>query len=321
MPIVLLDLAVGERHGAAAPTDPWPQPVSPAEAIQLSNLARGAGVTAIRILDTAPRSAIVDPTVTAAYLTAAVKGLGVIVDAATTHNAPYNLARRVGTLDRATDGRAGLVLHPGFGDEVSDAVTSDPLDAHPTARWAEYADVLTRLWDGFPAAALIGDQEGGVVVDDGLIRTVDYDGRFYRVTGPLDGPSSRQGRPVLMASDVDTLGWASVAAIADAVVVDERDAVDAAAQLQVAMQATDRERRKVRILGRRTVARSTRPAELSDWIAERCLDGLDLVVNGGVDDVAAVLTELVPALVGELDAHRRTLRGAFGLGDHASVRP
>ncbi len=176
MPIVLVDLAVGERHGAAGPSGPWPQPVSAAEAIRLAELARAAGLSAIRLLDITSRSAIVDATVAAAYLGAAVSGLRVIVDAATTHNAPYNLARRVGALDRASDGRVGLVLHPGLGDEVSDPVVSDLPHAHFAARWTEYADVLTRLWDSFPAAALIGDQHSGVVVDDGQIRTVDYDG-------------------------------------------------------------------------------------------------------------------------------------------------
>ena len=77
--------------------------------------------------------------------------------------------------------------------------------------------MLTRLWESFPREALIGDQETRLVVDDALIRPIDHDGRFYRVAGPLDGPSSVQGRPVLAAADRAALDDA--AAVAGSVIV------------------------------------------------------------------------------------------------------
>ncbi|MFD4249045.1 acyl-CoA dehydrogenase family protein [Amycolatopsis thermoflava] len=192
--IVQLALAVGDR-------------VSLSEASALTALARESGVAAIRLADT-PHT--LDPTVTASHLAGVHSGIGFVAEVPTTHHAPYNTARRVSSLDRATGGRAGIALLAGDGDDVSDATAPDPAAADPARRWSEYAGVLTRLWESFPSQALIGDQDAALVVREELIRPVGHDGVYYRVAGPLDGPSSAQGRPVVVA-DLGVLDPAAVA--------------------------------------------------------------------------------------------------------------
>ncbi|MFD0647892.1 hypothetical protein ACFQ2Y_03460 [Streptomyces malaysiensis subsp. malaysiensis] len=85
---IVLDLAVGSSRSAA-------------DAIEIASVARDTGVTAVRLLDGDPDD-VLDTTVVAAHLAGRFPESHWIVDAPTTHNAPYNLARRVLSLDRAT---------------------------------------------------------------------------------------------------------------------------------------------------------------------------------------------------------------------------
>ncbi|HEY1134034.1 MAG TPA: LLM class flavin-dependent oxidoreductase, partial [Nocardioides sp.] len=224
---VLLDLTVGE------PAPDRAHVVSLADAADLVTAAAAAGVVAVRLRDGDAAPGVLDPSVVASYLASRAPDLGYLVDVPTTQHAPYNTARRVLSLDRATDGRTGVVLRPGVGDDVSDGAPDRPVGVVSVGeRWTEYAAVLAGLWESFPREALVGDQAAAIVVDDTLLRPVGHDGAAYRVAGPLDGPSSVQGRPVLVAADVDVVGWAGVAASADVVLLETDDAADAADSLE-----------------------------------------------------------------------------------------
>ncbi|MFC4069509.1 LLM class flavin-dependent oxidoreductase [Actinoplanes subglobosus] len=265
-----------------------------AEAGVIADLAARLGVAALRLTDAA-----LDPTVVAAYLAGRHPGIGYLPEVPTTHQAPYNVARRILSLDRATAGRIGVALLPGDGDEVSDQ--NRPTDAtDPARRWAEYAHVLTRLWESFPREALIGDQENAIVADDTLIRRIDHEGTFYRVAGPLDGPSSVQGRPVIVA-DLGTLDLASVATSADVIVTGRPGGVD---------------RGGAALFGRIAVGATTDPAALRDWAADHSLDGIELVPDG---DVTAVLRAIVPHLISPAATPPPTLRAALGLSEPLAV--
>jgi alkanesulfonate monooxygenase SsuD/methylene tetrahydromethanopterin reductase-like flavin-dependent oxidoreductase (luciferase family) len=272
---VVVELAVGEA----------PSHVSLADADAIVGVAQDAGVTAIRLVDRVGEHPAIDPSVVAAHLAGKYADIGWVIDAPTTHNAPYNLARRVLSLDRATGGRAGVVLLAGVGDEVSDAAVPDPGATDPADRWIEYASVLTQLWESFPSAALLGDQENALVADDGLIRPIDFDGRFYRVAGPLDGPSSVQGRPVVVAAEPAKVGWARVAAVADAVIVNHGEIDGAAKELAAALQSAGRQRDEVALLARVGDTRA---------IPAHGVDGIVLAVEGGVPEIRSAIHALAP---------------------------
>jgi len=55
--------------------------------------------------------------------------------------------------------------------------------------------VAARLWESWDAAAVVADQASGVWADAGLIRPVDFHGKFFHVSGALTLPRSPQGRP------------------------------------------------------------------------------------------------------------------------------
>lgn len=276
-PVVILDLAVS----TAAPCAPWL--TDTAVAAEVAEAAEAAGVTALRILGEVPDATALDATVLAAHLAGRTSRLGYIADVRTSHHAPYNLARRLLSLDRATGGLAGLALRPGDGDEVSSAVAPDPDASDPAHRWQEYASVLARLWESFPAEALVGDQESGVFVRDELITPVAHEGSFYRVNGALDGPSSVQGRPVHVVADTDLLSWDQVAGVADVVVVDRDRTPGAEQALSGALRRVGRDRSDVALIGRIVVDSAVLDfpralaTDLSSWATRDGLDGFDLV--------------------------------------------
>ncbi|GAA1595035.1 LLM class flavin-dependent oxidoreductase [Actinoplanes couchii] len=305
MTVIQLALAVG-----------GPGLLSLADAGIIAAAAEQAGVAAIRLADHSPAGAVLDPTVTAAYLAGRHGGVGYLPELPTTGNAPYNAARRLLSLDRATGGRAGVVLRPGHGDEVSEATVPDPGATDPVRRWTEYALVLTRLWESFPRTALIGDQRGAVVADDSRIVPVRHEGTFYRVAGPLDGPSSVQGRPLIVA-DLADLDAPAVASAADVVVVDQHVAAGADAVLTQALRHAGRSRGEVALLGRIPVtgvdAAGGLDTRLRAWADEHLLDGFELATTGDVDAVVAVLRSLTPR------APAPTLRTAYALHDRTAV--
>lgn len=281
-----------------------PDQVTAAEADTVAAAAVAAGVTAIRLRDTISGHRAIDPSVTAAHLAGRHPDIGWIVDAPTTHNAPYNLARRILSFDRATNGQVGVVLTAGSGDEVSDAATPDPGAVDPSQRWGEYAAIITRLWESFPRAALLGDQRRAVVAEDSLIRPIDVSGRFYRVAGPLDGPSSVQGRPVLLTADPDGLGWSTIAGIVDGVIVESGEISAAAAHLSAAAAATGRRRDSLVLLAR------TNTIDAGEQARSRGADGIVLAITGGASAILSALNAL-PAPAQPAD--RSTLRAQLGL--------
>ncbi|BCJ62295.1 LLM class flavin-dependent oxidoreductase [Micromonospora endophytica] len=313
-----LGVGVPDPHRSDGPTV-----VSLAAARTIAAVAEQVGLAAIRLVDGGPSGRTLDPTVVAGYLAGVHGGVGYVTEIPTTRHAPYNVARRVLSLDRATAGRVGIALQAGQGDEVS-AVTAPVPDAtDPTRRWTEYARVLTRLWESFPQSALIGDQQAGVVVDTARVTPINHEGVFYRVAGPLDGPSSRQGRPVIVA-DLGALDATAVAESVDVVVVDRSSAADADATVTEALGRVGRSRHDVALLGRADLAGYT-PAtagtygdELRDWAAEHRLDGVELVAKGGSDAIVTALRTVVPRLTDPASTPA-TLRAALGLSEVAAV--
>ncbi|MGW6129093.1 hypothetical protein ACWFNE_03610 [Cellulomonas sp. NPDC055163] len=282
---------------------------------EIAAAAQAAGVTALRLLDGG-----LDPSVVAGSLAGRHGELGYVVDIPTSRNAPYNTARRVLSLDRATAGRTGVALRTGVGDEVSDGAVGAVTDASPAERWTEYAQVLTRLWESFPRDALVGDQERAIVLDASRVHRIDHVGPSYRVAGPLDGPSSVQGRPVLVAADVEVTGWAAVAASADVVVAGSTQGADEA--LTAVLAAVGRRRDEVALVGRVTVdAVDGVPARLAGEVRARVaadrLDGVELVPLGGSPGALAAVRRLVPLLAGP--GAPTTLRAGLRLPELAGV--
>jgi N-acetyl-S-(2-succino)cysteine monooxygenase len=138
-----------------------------------------------------------DPLEVLAALSRSTTRVGLIATASTTYSAPYDLARRLATIDHLSGGRAGWNIvttrYSGAAGNFGLAAHPDPADRY--ARAEEFVEVVTRLWESWDARAVVGDQEKGIWADTDLIRPVDFHGQFFDVAGALTLPRSPQGRP------------------------------------------------------------------------------------------------------------------------------
>ena len=138
-----------------------------------------------------------DPLELLAALSMVTTRIGLIATASTTYSTPYDLARRLATIDHLSGGRAGWNIvttrYAGAAGNFGLAAHPDPADRY--ARAEEFVEVVTRLWDSWDADTVLSDQEKGVWADTDLIRPVDFHGRFFDVSGALTLPRSPQGRP------------------------------------------------------------------------------------------------------------------------------
>jgi alkanesulfonate monooxygenase SsuD/methylene tetrahydromethanopterin reductase-like flavin-dependent oxidoreductase (luciferase family) len=288
-----------------------------ADAVEVLGLAEAAGVPVVRIRDTGGTT--LDASIVASYLAGRFSWASFVIEAATTNNAPYNLARRIQSLDRATGGRAGVALKPGGGDEVSAVTAPVRTGADPVGRWSEYAEILVGLWQSFPAEALAGDQDAGIFAQDSSIVAIGYEGQFYRVAGPLDGPSSPQGRPVIVA-DVDQVDWNALARLADAVVVTPARSAGADAALRQALERVGRRRGEVALLGRAVVSADDDAGPLREWAERDGLDGFELVPADGLLAASAVVSHLISELEPAAAGAWPTLRSGLRLPETVGVR-
>ncbi len=84
-------------------------------------------------------------------------------------------------------------------------------------RAEEYMAVVKALWDSWADDAVIDDRAGGLYADPAKVRSIDHEGSFYQVKGPLNLPRSPQGRPVFVQAGSSEAGRAFAARHAEAV--------------------------------------------------------------------------------------------------------
>jgi FMN-dependent oxidoreductase (nitrilotriacetate monooxygenase family) len=83
-------------------------------------------------------------------------------------------------------------------------------------RATEFIDVVLRLWDSWPAEALLCDRSGDYA-NAGLIRPIDHHGAHFSVDGPLTIPQPPQDHPVLFQAGASPEGRNLAAHYAEAI--------------------------------------------------------------------------------------------------------
>jgi FMN-dependent oxidoreductase (nitrilotriacetate monooxygenase family) len=174
-----------------------------------------------------PASAL-EPTILLTALAAATSRIGLIATASTTYNAPYNLARRFASLDHVSGGRAGwnIVTTADTASAQNFGLDDRPGHRERYARAAEFVDVSIRLWDSWEDGAELGDKAAGIYADPGRIHPVDYEGRYFRVRGPLNVPRSPQGHPLLVQAGSSQDGREFAARYAEAIFTAQQTLAD-----------------------------------------------------------------------------------------------
>lgn len=160
-----------------------------------------------------------EPTVLLTAVAAATRHIGVISTASTTYNEPFNLARRIASVDHISGGRAAWNLVTTYSDAASQNFGFDGPEVHAIRyeRAAEFADVVIKLWDSWESDAIIGDYVRGIFADPAKVHTIDHQGKYLRVRGPLNVPRSPQGRPVIVQAGGSDQGKSVGSRYADAI--------------------------------------------------------------------------------------------------------
>ncbi|MEV4161544.1 NtaA/DmoA family FMN-dependent monooxygenase [Nonomuraea dietziae] len=148
-------------------------------------------------------------------LAAVTERLGLAGTVNATFNEPYELARRLSTLDHLSEGRAGWNVVT-----TSDAFTGENfrrggyLDhADRYERAEEFVRLSRALWDSWAA----DDPPEGRFVRQGAIGTVRHAGRHFTVEGRFTLPRSPQRHPVIIQAGDSEEGREFAASTADVI--------------------------------------------------------------------------------------------------------
>ncbi|MEV0235300.1 NtaA/DmoA family FMN-dependent monooxygenase [Nonomuraea sp. NPDC050786] len=154
-----------------------------------------------------------------AALAAVTERLGLAATVNATFNEPYELARRLATLDHLSAGRAAWNVVT-----TSDAFTGENfrrggyLDrSERYARAEEFVRLSRELWDSWRPDALRADQEIGKFLRPNAVATVRHRGRHFDIEGRFNVPPSPQGHPVVIQAGDSDEGREFAAANADVV--------------------------------------------------------------------------------------------------------
>jgi FMN-dependent oxidoreductase (nitrilotriacetate monooxygenase family) len=229
--------------------------------VRLALIAEAASFDAVFLADSASLwhdgafkpVGMMEPTVVAAAVAAATERVGIIVTASTTYNDPYNLARRLATLDHISNGRLGWnVVTSGDPGSPPQYGLDAPPDHHVRyARASEFVDVSRTLWDSWEDDAINIDKGGGRFLDPDRVHRIDHSGEFFRVRGPLNMPRSPQGQPVLVQAGASKDGQEFAACYADAIYTAEptlAKAVDFYSSIKSQARAIGRDPEAIKVL-------------------------------------------------------------------------
>lgn len=192
-------------------------------------LADGIGVR----LDDKPKGSMcrsghnveLEPLTLLSALAPLTRHIGLVATTSTTYNEPFNVARRYGSLDQISGGRAGWNVVTSWSDQEAWNFSMSKQLAYETRyeRAHEFVDVVTGLWDSWDEDAFLLDKESGVFYDEKKMHVLNHVGTHFSVRGPLNVRHSPQGRPILVQAGVSDQGQQIAADFCDMVFMAKND--------------------------------------------------------------------------------------------------
>lgn len=237
----------GVGHHVSAWLHPQAEPgaiIRPDHYVRLAQIAEEARFDAIFLADNvsifggdAQAAALAapnyyfDPLTLLASIVPRTERIGLIATVSATYLPPYHLARKFQTLDHLSGGRAGWnCVTSGSDAEARNFGLSHQLDhADRYSRAREYVDVVKGLWNGWDDHAVVLDRARRRYLDPTRIRSLDHEGPFFTVAGPLQIGRSPQGHPVIVQAGSSDDGIALAAATSELVFTAQQSLYDAVA--------------------------------------------------------------------------------------------
>jgi alkanesulfonate monooxygenase len=170
---------------------------------------------------TAPsdRPGVFEPVTLLTALAGVTKHIGLVATATTTYEEPYTLARKFGSLDHISGGRAGwnLVTTSNEGDALNFSREAHVGRDTRYERAVEFAQVVKGLWDSWADDAFTQDKTSGQYLDPNKVHVLNHRGKHFSVRGPLNMARPPQGHPVIFSAGQSELGKDVSAQVADCV--------------------------------------------------------------------------------------------------------
>lgn len=210
-----------------------------------------------------------------AALAAVTSRIGLVATQSTTFNEPYDLARRLASLDALSDGRAGWNVvttdNAWTGANFRRGGWLDHADRYRRA--AQLVESVWRLWDAGRTIVPAATQDAPAWGTPGAEVAVDE--AFVRFTGPAAIPASRQGRPIIFQAGDSEEGREFAASHADVIFSAHPqldDAIEFAADIRRRLPAHGRTPEQLKFLpGQEFILADTdeEAVEKARWVRER----------------------------------------------------
>jgi FMN-dependent oxidoreductase (nitrilotriacetate monooxygenase family) len=235
-----------------------------------------------------------DPSVIASAIAYNTTDLGIAVTSSVIQDHPFNFARKMSTLDHASNGRIAWNIVTSALANAARNFGYDELEEHDERyRWAdEYVDVTYKLWEGsWDDGALLQDRVRGLHGDYSKIHKIHHVGKRYKVEGPHLVAPSPQRTPILFQAGSSTAGRNFAARNAEAQFI--------------ISPGPDHARDLIEDTRRRVVAAGRKPDDL------KFFQGLHFVIGSTEEEARRKEAELDEAI--DLDGMVAHLSGAVGV--------
>jgi FMN-dependent oxidoreductase (nitrilotriacetate monooxygenase family) len=160
-----------------------------------------------------------EPITILSALAAVSTNIGLVGTLSTSYSEPFTVARQFGSLDNISGGRAGwnVVTSPLEGSALNYGRKKHPDHDTRYRIAAEYLEVTRGLWDSWEDDAFVRNKETGQFFDPAKMHTLNHEGEFFSVKGPLNIQRSKQGHPVIFQAGSSEAGRNFASREADAV--------------------------------------------------------------------------------------------------------
>ena len=161
-----------------------------------------------------------DPAPLAVAMGMATQRLGVIATMSTMAYPPFLMARLCSTIDSLTNGRFGWNVVTSAEDLMAKNFGMDRLPPRDQRYEMadEYMEVMGKLFESWDPDAVVLDRDAGIYADETKVRPIDFEGKYYKVRGPLNTVPSPQGRPIYVQAGASPKGRDFAATHADSIV-------------------------------------------------------------------------------------------------------
>jgi FMN-dependent oxidoreductase (nitrilotriacetate monooxygenase family) len=145
--------------------------------------------------------------------------LGLVATMTTSYNDPFNIARRLASLELISGGRSGWnVVTSGDAGAAGNFSREEHYDYDTRyARGLEFVRVCQGLWDSYEEDAFPRDRATRTFLDPSRQHALSHNGEHFQVAGPLNVSRSPQGQPVIFQAGDSEQGRDLGAAIGEGI--------------------------------------------------------------------------------------------------------